>query len=417
MNDQITSEIATNLAKGEDEKSLRLNVIQVEQPIGVFFITSMDYKELLKICDFDIRKKIEGATIEEYIGVQRSLDNSRVTEISEFVKLPDASFPTSIIIAIDEPYVTVDDKESSMIISNKPKDHENDDPKAFRSLARILDGQHRLKGLEVSKVKNFQVNVTIFTGMDLSDQAMIFANVNLSQTKVNRSLAYDLQDYSKYKSPIRSAHRITVILNKAEDSPFQKKIKRLGIKTPGVQGETLTQAAVVEALLAHITHKNRLMEDIAAGKDVGVGKRESLFGAKVKFSTYEDDEENFVLRKFFIDERETDIAILIIRYFRAVKARWNHVWEKTESGWVLHKTNGFMAFMQFFKFAYKHLAKPPNGMIEQDVFNEFFEKLEIPDETFQVNQALPGAGGQRFIFNALLDASGLNEENVRWDKK
>ena len=63
-------------------------------------------------------------TIEEYIGIQRKLNKSRVREISEFVKLPDASFPTSIIIAIDEPYVEASIKanKGKLKISNKPFD-------------------------------------------------------------------------------------------------------------------------------------------------------------------------------------------------------------------------------------------------------------------------------------------------------
>ncbi len=59
-------------------------------------------------------------------------------------------------------------------------------------VASIIDGQHRLKGLEEAKQGEFELSVSIFVGADDATEAMIFSVVNLAQTKVNRSLVYDL---------------------------------------------------------------------------------------------------------------------------------------------------------------------------------------------------------------------------------
>lgn len=59
------------------------------------------------------------------------------------------------------------------------------------NVAKIIDGQHRIAGLEDYAGPPFQVNATIFIDMDIEDQAMVFATINLKQTKVSKSLAYD----------------------------------------------------------------------------------------------------------------------------------------------------------------------------------------------------------------------------------
>jgi DGQHR domain-containing protein len=76
--------------------------------------------------------------------------------------------------------------------------------------AFVLDGQHRLAGLQHRDRDKppFEVNVSIFVGADIADQAEIFSRVNLAQTKVNKSLTFDLLEYAKEKSPHKVAHDI-----------------------------------------------------------------------------------------------------------------------------------------------------------------------------------------------------------------
>ena len=391
----------SRLAEEEDSKFLEWLVLEVNQPIGKFYITSIDYKDLLEICNFDIREKTSGK-VEDYIGIQRKTNLSRVSEISEFVKLPDASFPTSIIIAIDEPYVDLEklQKTGKLKISNKSFDRDFANT-PYKNLARVLDGQHRLKGLAQSKIDRFDVNVTIFVGMDIADQAMIFANVNLSQTKVNPSLAYDLQSLSKYQSPLRFAHRIVVALNKSEKSPFYRLIKRLGTKTPGVKGETLSQAVFVNSIIQHITPRDRLLEDIKHGKE----NTKSRLWSRSKAPHIPDADMTHVLREFYIGENgEIKVANLLINYFDAVRERWNGAWNNKNVGWVIKRTNGFKALMRFFSYAYLHLSNTPNDIITKVEFLSLLEQLDVKDKIFHTDQAHPGQGGENYILNALTEA-------------
>lgn len=111
--------------------------------------------------------------------------------------------------------------------------------------------------------------MAIFIGADISQQANIFSTVNLAQTKVNKSLAYDLADLAKYRSPQKTCHMISVMLDSREDSPFYQRIKRLGVKTQGrVQLEPLTQAVFVEALMKFISAEPMKDRDLLQRKKV-----------------------------------------------------------------------------------------------------------------------------------------------------
>ena len=84
--------------------------------------------------------------------------------------------------------------------------------------------------------------------MDIQDQAMVFATINLKQTKVNKSLAFDLYEFTKTRSPQRTCHDIARFLNYKKKSPFESRIKMLGVgRWPT---ETITQATFVDRVVA-----------------------------------------------------------------------------------------------------------------------------------------------------------------------
>lgn len=78
-----------------------IRVLKVDQPIGEFYIGAIDSKTLNSIAHFDIREFREG-NAEDLAGIQRKLSASRLKEISRYVNFDYATFPTSVIIAVDE---------------------------------------------------------------------------------------------------------------------------------------------------------------------------------------------------------------------------------------------------------------------------------------------------------------------------
>ena len=77
----------------EREFELALPCIKVTQPIGTFFITSIDSKTLCEITFADVRRMYEEREIETYRGVQRPLNKWQVKEIQEYPQTADACFP------------------------------------------------------------------------------------------------------------------------------------------------------------------------------------------------------------------------------------------------------------------------------------------------------------------------------------
>ncbi len=197
------------------KNSICINCLEIEQPIGKFYIGVMDAKDLFSISYADVRR-ISKRDVEQYLGIQRPLSPKRVKEISNYVNTVDATFPTGVILSIESEYVKkYDEVAKQMYIDNKPE------------VAKIIDGQHRIAGLENFTRDNFQINVVIFIDMDIEDQAMVFATINLAQTKVNKSLVYDLYEYTHHRSPTKTCHNIARLLNSKKDSPLFGELKYL----------------------------------------------------------------------------------------------------------------------------------------------------------------------------------------------
>ena len=74
--------------------------LEVIQPVGTFYIGAIDSADLVAISYADIRR-MEQRDIERYLGIQRTLNESRVDEIKQYAATIDATFPTSVILAIE----------------------------------------------------------------------------------------------------------------------------------------------------------------------------------------------------------------------------------------------------------------------------------------------------------------------------
>lgn len=379
----------------EQSQSITLPCIKVEQPVGTFYIASINSKILCDITDFDVRRMIKERDIETYLGIQRPLSEKRVKEIGEYVNTKDACFPTAVILAIDGNCASFDSKNNSLIISNFLEPENFEDKILYRQIARVLDGQHRIEGLKnYNQGETFEVNVSIFIDIDIEDQAYIFSTVNLAQTKVNKSLVYDLFDLSKSRSPQKTCHNIAVALDKHQNSPFFERIKRLGVSTDGRFNETITQASFVKALMPYIS-KNPLKD-----RDM------FLRGKKPELGNYDETSQLF-FRPSFINDKDLEIADNIWNYFDAVKTRWPEAWASMGQGYMLNKTNGFNALMRFLKPAYLYFAGP-GQIVSTEKYLDLFSKINIADEYFNISNYPPGSSGSSTLYRDLMRESGFD---------
>jgi DGQHR domain-containing protein len=246
----------------EDPVSFALPVLTAYQPIGEFFVGVLDWKRLCEITHFDVRRILHEREFETYLGIQRPLNEERVKEIEQYVETVDACFPTAVILSVSGSCAKYDQAGKILTLSNYIDEEEPERSIFYRQIAKVIDGQHRIEGLKNFKGSRFDVNVSIFIDIDVAEEAYIFSTVNLAQTKVNRSLAYDLFDLARSRSPQKLCHNIAVALDQDTKSPFYHKIKRLGVATEGRFNETLTQATFVESLIAYMSSNPTLDRDL-----------------------------------------------------------------------------------------------------------------------------------------------------------
>jgi len=245
------------------------------------------------------------------------LNPARVRELDKYVRFYDATFPTAIIIAVDADAASFSETRREMTLCNVIRDT-RENSILFKQIARVLDGQHRIDGLSEYNGPDFDLNVTVFVGIDIAQQAQIFATVNLEQTKVNKSLAYDLFELSASRSPQKTCHNVVVALDQDPSSPFHHMIKRLGTATEGRIGETLTQATFVEALLKLISFDPRQDRDVLLrGRSIPAANQAQL--------------RDLPLRNLFIQDGDLLIAKVIWNYFEAVRRRWPLAWKSSDS--------------------------------------------------------------------------------------
>jgi DGQHR domain-containing protein len=377
-----------------NEKPINCPCFEVYQPVGSFYMAKISHRDLIDITFVDVRRiEKEERDVETVLGIQRPLSKARVKEIGTYVNTMDANFPTSIILAIesfadeDEKIRNVSFNKSTRMLEIRRDGH----------VAKVLDGQHRIEGLSLLKPENepFELPVTIFVDADIEQQALIFATINKTQTKVNKSLVYDLFELAKNRSPEKTCHNIAIVLNHKQDSPFYNKIRILGTADDAAR-ETLTQATFVEALLKYISNQAMVDRDFL--------KR----NANKKLPDIDpDDKKQLFLFDWFRNEEDAKIAKLVLNFFSAVQKRWPIAWNSPmDSGLVLNRTTGYLGLMKFFKDVCLHLGIEP-AIPTIDQFLAIFKKVKFEDKDFTKEKLLPGTTGQRVLYLKLLEDTGV----------
>lgn len=389
--------------------NIKIQCIEVKQPIETFYIGKIEWQDLLKIARKDIERiRQEGqGSIDGYLGIQRELSKSRLKEIAEYVSFDDATFPNSIVISIES---TSYNKETNEVEPNILS-FENGilELRNNEKIAKIIDGQHRVFGLEkyandkgiFKDELDFELILTIFIDIDEEYQANIFSTINKAQTKVNKSHVYDLYTFSKTRSPQRTVHNICKLLNEEENSPFYHLIKRLG--KADFRNELIAQATLADTIIQYISDnppldRNNLRKEIKLNEEYS---KEKLF-----------------LRSWFIKNEDVKIAKLIWNYFEAVKKKWSTAWGNPK--YILTKSTGIIALMRFLKDLVEILGL--DKVITVEDFFGVLNKIEITDEQL-INEFYQSGGvGQSSLYKDLLNSIKYIEVSIckkphRYDNK
>ncbi len=313
---------------------MRYPVIEFSQPAGDFLLTVLPAAEIIRISKATPRK-FDSVLLDTVGGIQREPSWKRVEEITKYSETVDATFPTPILLAINSESFIIENNEIE-IIGDK--------------MADIVDGQHRILGLKDSnRVKEFSIPVVFIVDSTEEQKALIFATINGKQTKVPKSIIYDLFKVAEGRSPQKTAHEIARALNSDPSSSWYRRLKMLGKKTIDSK-ESLSQGTFV----------NNLIENISADPDKDFDlirqNKEPIINDKLIFNDY------------FCRKQDSNILKILNNVFKAAEETWPTEWNDPNN-YILTKTTGFSGIMR---------ALPEmvfQGKRKKELTKEYFKKI------------------------------------------
>lgn len=335
----------------------KIQVFPVKQPIGTFFMGVMEAKDLLQITCVNQRKDSPD-------GIQREENTARIKEISSFTFDPDATFPTPVIISVyDEADAHIEDANTFV--------YDTDDV-----IGEVLDGQHRLRGLEnSSEIDKFQLPVIFMFGLTDEENAYVFSIINSKQTKVNTSLIYDLYGLSTNRSPQKTAHDLARSMNSMQSSPFYRRLKMLGNKVAGQDEATLSQGTFAKAVMSLYS------------KDVEEDKR------RLKRNESIDEDKTLFLRRYFIADEDKVILLVLLNCFNGLKRAFPEYWKSPKNN-ILWKSTGFCAVVK--ALPYLLALGVGKKMLTEDFFFQCFLKFKnmLSEQNRELISSEYGSGEQ-----------------------
>lgn len=297
--------------------------------------------------------------------IQRKSNNAKVERIADFlITDPTAMFPTNIVIAIPQQVIEekfADEEGNTTITLNSivKEELEKENGDVFLT---IIDGQHRIKGIEraierlnysiknpseiseleknkaiLERLLNLELIVTFFIDPILEYQAMIFSTINKTQTKVPENLVFSLFGLTKDDTPQKTSLEVVLALNGLEKSPFYNRIKLVGGNYKRGENIPLSQATMVKSILFNIC-KNQREAEIERNKE-----RINL----------KNNPNNLPFRNYYASNNDKMIIRIMYSYFSAVRETLKHSNDKpfwdfdsTPETNVLQTNVGYQALMK-----------------------------------------------------------------------
>jgi len=297
--------------------------------------------------------------------IQRKTNNAKVERIADFlINDPTAMFPTNIVLAIPQQVIdnkTLDASGDMTITLNSIVKEELQKADGFVFLT-IVDGQHRIKGIEraIERIKfdindpgkvddinknkaildrllNLELVVTFFIDPILEYQAMIFSIINKTQTKVPENLVFSLFGLTQEDTPQKTSLEVVLALNGLEKSPFYNRIKLVGGNYKRGEDVPLSQATMVKSILFNISRN----------------QRESEIERTKKRASLSNNPYNLPFRPYYAQNNDRMIVRIMYSFFSAARetfktANGSYFWDSgsTPETNVLQTNVGYQALMR-----------------------------------------------------------------------
>lgn len=388
---------------------LELPAIKVSQPIGVFYAISIPAKVLLDLC-YTIRLEVLDDTETTPLGIfnklkgtQRETKPLRLRQIQDYSETIDATFPNSIILGAnydDETGLLIEDDESRWYIEKE----ENGFMKLIipdkKRLASIIDGQHRLYGIEDSLNNDMDLLCSVFLELPMAYHANIFMNINMNQRKVDRNLAYSLFSFEMEPGSIESWSPDTLavyfarLLGTSDKSILNKKIN--GPILDNKDNGSISFASVIDGIIALITQnpkndRHYLHKNIKIMRD-----RTSLI----------DQKSNAPLRELYVFKKDKSLYNIILNY---VNSFGGSLWKLNEYK-IMKNTLGIQAIFDFLKLFLIQDTKTIKEAVKEryEKKGKNYDKKEfINDYTEELNKRY----SEDFFYDVLIKAKNIDFDN------
>jgi DNA phosphorothioation-associated DGQHR protein 1 len=386
------------------EFPLTVPAIEVEQPIGTFYVAVLPANLLLEVAYTDrVRaRKQQNGTGYQLEGSQRNLAPERLGQIAAYIGRADSSFPNSVILAANfrEADGTIEERDEKRWRiggwESRPKRLTLTIP-TNEKLAAVIDGQHRLFAFGLDSIPHSRLATplicSIFLDLPRPFQAQLFATINSTQRPVDKSLTFELFGYnideetSNYWSPDKLSVFLARKLNTETKSPFENRIRIAPeadfITTASLSEDqqwTVSMATVVDGIMRLIS--NNPKADSAALLTPNRKPRSSINTSSRKDPS--------PLREEYISGNDQLVYLLVKNYFLAVEKL---LWTNTNEGSFITKTVGVQALFDI-------LRKICRRAIDQtDVSEQFFvkqlSKLSVADFSHVLFRNASGSGRVR----------------------
>ncbi|MCI9843617.1 DGQHR domain-containing protein [Flavobacterium pectinovorum] len=360
--------------------------------------------------------------------IQRYVEKPRVDKISDFLtKDPDATFPTNLVLHIPKEVIENQNENDGIIeitLNNKVFEelkHENGNV-----FITIIDGQHRIKGieqaiqdlkdeitflqkssrdinsLEIIKELSFKTErlkdllkielvVTFFIDKTLEYQAMIFSTINRTQKKVSSDLVSSLFGLTTTDTPQKIALQVVLSLNGHINSPFYKRIKLYGGSYSKDNSPPLSQATMVSSIV------NLISESIREAENDRYLERQKLL---IRSS---GSQKPLPFRKFYANNEDYIISDIFYYFFNSVKYTFkdkegNSYWEfkdekSTEN--ILQTTVGYESLLKILTDILREIKV--DNIKNTEIFDVYLVKaktLNISD----INRYSFNNRGKRYLY-------------------
>lgn len=381
---------------------IKLEILPVTQKAQTFYIGKLPAKEFLKLytvepAEYNIEKQIKIAekfqdedSYYKYLiqpsekkiakrEFERKESKTRIKEIKKFLETEKyALFPNTIIVSCDlinnyldnAPDTKFDtlgdskeifDERPNLSFLEKSKEGIYIYVPCVEKSILIIDGQHRVRGLELAEPKvsnDYELLISFIIDFDKSVLARLFYTINYTQKSVNKSLLYQLSGEFSYElTETKFMHESVKILNEIEKSPFYKRVKMLGtipkdISKKDKQNMTVSQAFLIDYLVGTISEKKALSRSIY----------QPIF-----------------LYYYKKEKEQIEIIRFLIKYFNAIKQIRKKDWNNPEKS-IICKTIGVGAFIRVLYFLYIkmfiHEFKSDPQKIKDIKMEDLIEKLK-----------------------------------------